>query len=107
MWEKKEKDIENRIRQNIIKKVPVIYTCQKYFQEFSLNLCISNTLTLQFQQKEKKDQLSQDPAALSALIFLSVLHVFSCDCINITITLRHHYQESSFNKEKASNEFSV
>ena len=52
-----------------------------YYQEFFLNPCTSNKLIPHFQQKAKMDQPSQDPAAPSALAFLSALHVFSCDCI--------------------------
>lgn len=44
---------------------------------------------LQFQQKVKKDQPSQDPEAPSALAFLPALHVFSCDCIKKLIQQRN------------------
>lgn len=47
--------------------IPVIYTCQKCCQEFYRNLCISNKLFQQFQQKVRKDQPSQDPTSPSAL----------------------------------------
>lgn len=48
-----------------------------YYQESSLNLCTNNKLFLQFQEKEKKDQPSQDPKAPLHQLFNLLCTFFS------------------------------